>query len=236
MHSFHFDHPIPLVSGDALPPCPAPQDCGEPLCRIDRQHARIAYAASYRAQGLSGATQGCYVRQGLVPMLMRAVAALPEAYTLLIFDAYRPIAVQQALYDQYTATVRTAHPDWDDAHLLAAVDDFVALPVPNLLRPAPHTTGGAVDLTLCRSGVPLDMGTEFDDFTEKANTAWYENAAASASPPRENRRLLYNVMSSAGFVNYEAEWWHYSFGDRLWARTFGKTPIYGYCAYDAGLL
>ena len=37
------------------------------------------------------------------------------------------------------------------------------------------------------------------------------------------------LMTAAGFVNYSEEWWHYSYGDRLWARTFGKTPIYGLC-------
>ena len=35
------------------------------------------------------------------------------------------------------------------------VDDFVALPHPNTARPAPHATGGALDLTLCYRGRPL---------------------------------------------------------------------------------
>ena len=24
-------------------------------------------------------------------------------------------------------------------------------------------------------------------------------------------------MTTAGFTNYPAEWWHYSYGDRMWA-------------------
>ena len=46
---------------------------------------------------------------------------------------------------------------------------------------------------------------------------------------RKNRRLLYHVMSAAGFVNYDGEWWHYSYGDRQWARQTGAEPVYGYC-------
>ena len=115
--------------------------------------------------------------------------------------------------------------------LAAAVDDFVALPHPNTARPAPHATGGALDLTLCYRGRPLPMGTEFDDFTNLAQTAYFETngMAGEAEAFRNTRRLLYNMMTAAGFVNYSEEWWHYSYGDRLWARTFGKTPIYGLC-------
>ena len=115
--------------------------------------------------------------------------------------------------------------------LAAAVDDFVALPPPNPARPAPHATGGALDLTLCYRGRPLPMGTEFDDFTNLAQTAYFETngMAGEAEAFRNTRRLLYNMMTAAGFVNYSEEWWHYSYGDRLWARTFGKTPIYGLC-------
>ena len=33
---------------------------------------------------------------------------------------------------------------------------------------SPHTRGVAVDLTLTKNDIELDMGTDFDDFTEKA--------------------------------------------------------------------
>ena len=38
-----------------------------------------------------------------------------------------------------------------------------------LRKGSPHTTRGiAVDLTLTKNDIELDMGTDFDDFTEKA--------------------------------------------------------------------
>ena len=206
MAGINFYAPVPRVRSESLPACPRPRDNGESLVRIDGLDARIRYAASYRAAGIACAPQGCWVREGVVPLLQQALGLLPEDYSLLIFDAYRPLAVQQALYEEYSALVRRSHPEYTPEQLAAAVDDFVALPHPNPARPAPHATN-------------------------LAQTAYFETngMAGEAEAFRNTRRLLYNMMTAAGFVNYSEEWWHYSYGDRLWARTFGKTPIYGLC-------
>ncbi|MEI3155363.1 MAG: M15 family metallopeptidase [Odoribacter sp.] len=34
---------------------------------------------------------------------------------------------------------------------------------------------------------------------------------------RLNRKALCRLMRSEGFVNYPGEWWHFSYGDRMWA-------------------
>jgi D-alanyl-D-alanine dipeptidase len=69
-------------------------------------------------------------------------------------------------------------------------------------------------------GSELDMGTEFDSFSEEAATAAFEKRPAS--PAAANRRLLFHCMRQAGFENYEAEWWHYMLGDGMWARKTGR--------------
>lgn len=221
--------PIPATYSEALPDCPPPEDNLEALIRIDGKDARIGFAASYHTAGIACAPRSCWVRAGVFALLQRAAGLLPDGYSLLIFDAYRPLAVQQALYDAAAAEVRRLHPAYTPAQVASAVDNFVALPKHDPMRPAPHATGGAVDLTLCLHGTPADMGTAFDDFSPDARTAAWE-----AKPPtprnmtiRDHRRLLYHTMLAAGFVNYSEEWWHYSCGDRLWARTLGKTPFYG---------
>ena len=35
---------------------------------------------------------------------------------------------------------------------------------------------------------------------------------------RANRRLLYWLMIDAGFASNPSEWWHFSFGDQMWAK------------------
>jgi D-alanyl-D-alanine dipeptidase len=65
----------------------------------------------------------------------------------------------------------------------------------------------AVDLTLIEvaTGRELDMGTEFDTFSEAAHTA---NASGQVAA---NRQLLKLAMEREGFTNYDKEWWHFSF-------------------------
>jgi len=97
----------------------------------------------------------------------------------------------------------------------------------NPLSPPPHSTGAAVDLTIRWIGQDhLYMGSIFDDFTSRANTDFYETNIMDHSfsdyEARNNRRLLYWMMSNEGFSNNPTEWWHFSWGDQMWARLQGE--------------
>ncbi|MEJ0059268.1 MAG: M15 family metallopeptidase [Terricaulis sp.] len=79
------------------------------------------------------------------------------------------------------------------------------------MRPAPHATGGAVDLTIVwDDGAPLWMGSLFDDATSLAGTDRFErdtdDFSFSHEEARANRRLLYWLMIEAGFSNHPDEW------------------------------
>lgn len=39
---------------------------------------------------------------------------------------------------------------------------------------------------------------------------------------KDNRKVLCKAMQRAGFVNYPLEWWHFSYGDKMWAAYSGK--------------
>jgi D-alanyl-D-alanine dipeptidase len=88
-----------------------------------------------------------------------------------------------------------------------------------------HQTGAAVDLTLVEideSGSEvreLDMGTKMQEFNARTLT---QNPLVTADQ-RENRELLLKAMEDAGFVNYPEEWWHFSYGERLWAELTGAS-------------
>ncbi|HIR84629.1 MAG TPA: D-alanyl-D-alanine dipeptidase [Candidatus Galloscillospira excrementavium] len=221
--------PIPPYGPEDYRGVPVPAECGEELVDITHLHPRIAYDAAYLRQGLAGALNRCWVRRGVWERLRAAAERLPEGYSLLIFDSLRPLAVQRAIYDQFAARIRARRPGITPAELEAELDGFVALPVKRPERPTPHSTGGAVDLTLCYRGRPLDMGTGFDDLTEKAHTDWYERHPEGEEEPRRNRRRLYHLMDSVGLVSYSCEWWHYAWGERMWAMVRGEAPVYGFC-------
>jgi zinc D-Ala-D-Ala dipeptidase len=116
--------------------------------------------------------------------------ATREGYSLQVYDAYRPVRATLAMVDW---TGRVGRQD-----LLR--DGYIA-------SRSRHNLGLAVDLTLIErsSGRELAMGTLFDTFSAAAHTV---NASGDIA---RNRRLLKRLMEAEGFVNYEKEWWHFSF-------------------------
>ncbi len=109
---------------------------------------------------------------------------------------------------------------------------FVSEPTESPLTPPPHLTGGTVDLTLTLDGIPLSLGTSFDDFSLAARA---DSLEMSPSPARDLRRLLYHAMRAEGFVVLDCEWWHYEYGTRRWAALTGNEPLYGPASLDVRL-
>jgi D-alanyl-D-alanine dipeptidase len=132
-----------------------------------------------------------FLRREAVSALARvARRAADQGLALYIYDAYRPVRATQAMVDWARRTGR------EDLFR----DGYIA-------SRSRHNLGLAVDLTLvdARTGAPLDMGTPFDTFSPSAHTA---NAAGDVLA----RRLrLKRLMEQESFVNYDQEWWHYTF-------------------------
>ena len=101
-----------------------------------------------------------------------------------------------------------------------ALDGYVSDPA-SRTRMAPHTTGGAVDLTLAHEGVALALGTDFDSFDDAAHLLALESVGdddeAHRRVARDLRRLLGQVLTGAGLAPYPLEWWHWSYGEQRWA-------------------
>ena len=110
---------------------------------------------------------------------------------LKIFDGYRPLSVQKKMW--------SIIPD----------ERYVANPK----KGSRHNRGCAVDLTLIDStGNELDMGTKYDDFTEKSHIDFYD----LPDHVIKNRRLLLETMTKFGFTPLQTEWWHFDYKD--WER------------------
>jgi D-alanyl-D-alanine dipeptidase len=155
---------------------------------------------------------------------------------LYFLDAWRPQAVQRYFHDVwFPGWLKARRPDLGGQALTDEVERYWSAPSSGEMSPSPHSTGGAVDLTLIFSATrqPLFMGGMFDDVTESAWTDWFEKSASgsmSDEEARANRRLLYWAMSEAGFANNPTEWWHYSWGDQMRARLTNQPAAhYGAC-------
>ena len=161
-----------------------------------------------------------YGRKEIGHMLMKAQALLPSGTKLLIKECYRPMAVQKKSWDGYTNYLKNKFPSWSEQEIY---NECSKLNAP--LDVAPHTTGGAVDLTLIdEHGQWLEMGTEFNASPLQTADATYTSAKNISEQARTNRKLLISVMTKVGFVNYPTEWWHWSYGDKYWALMTNTSP------------
>lgn len=196
------------------------QDCAEPLDVLPAEISRVE-PHPYQALGAPypGATPHC-LRRGVLQRLIRVQAALQQqrpGWRLQVFDAYRPNAVQQFMVDHTYAAMRAETPHASEAQIWERVYTFWAPPSDDPATPPPHSTGAAIDLTLENAnGEAVDMGTPIDDFTPRAHPDFFRDQPRYADV-QSHRRLLLELMQTEGFVQHPAEWWHFSYGDQLWA-------------------
>ncbi|MGF1515034.1 MAG: M15 family metallopeptidase, partial [Elainellaceae cyanobacterium] len=216
------------------------QDCGEPLVPIPLNCFAVQSPHPYVQRGAPyGVRSPYFLRQGVLERLITAQTALQAqrpGWRLSLFDAYRPIAVQRFMVEETFAeqleasgwgpdlTPQQAQQLWDRVY------QFWALPSGDAATPPPHSTGAAVDLTLVDEvGQPVDMGSPIDEISPRSypdhfapNGASKGAPSGSASDPNHarfhrHRQILNTALSSAGFCRHRQEWWHFSYGDQMWA-------------------
>jgi D-alanyl-D-alanine dipeptidase len=220
-------------------------DCGEPLVPIPPEQFAVETPHPYVAIGAPyGDKSPYYLREGVLARLIQSQRSLQSqhpGWRIQIFDAYRPIAVQQYMVDYaFTQTVKQQGravedlSETDRQAILEQVYQFWATPSPNPATPPPHSTGAAIDVTLVdAAGTPVDMGSPIDElsmrsypdyFAHPPDPEWTEslpgNQILSESDRltiHQNRQRLRQVMTATGFCQHPREWWHFSFGDQLWA-------------------
>jgi len=165
---------------------------------------------------------------GCLPVLRETVASLvngvqerlPKGHTLTIGTGMRTIAMQREIREGFTKEMTEKHPEWSRATLARMLNRMVA-PV-NDVSPAPHTTGGALDVGINGpDGAALDFTSPIEGWD--AAPTYYHKLSEQA---RANRLLLIEAMESVGLTNYVGEWWHWSYGDQGWALRVGSPVAY----------
>ncbi len=128
-----------------------------------------------------------YLRYGTMKKLISVHTALEaDGYTFCIWDAFRPVSAQFRLWEVYPDATYVANP---------------------VTGHSSHSCGSTVDLTLVHlDGSPVEMPTDFDDFSLKADRDYSDCTEQAAA----NARYLENLMTNAGFRPYRGEWWHFS--------------------------
>lgn len=192
--------PAPERARERMAPASADRECalpaGETLVRVEAADPSIRTDVRYAtANNFTGAVLPGYerplalLRPAAAEALARVQARLrPQGVGLKVYDAYRPIRATQAM----VVWAQRSGNEW------VLDQGYVA-------RQSGHNLGNTIDLTLIRleSGDEVEMGTEYDTFSEAAHTL---NATGTVL---ENRMKLVRAMEAEGWVNYDKEWWHF---------------------------
>lgn len=130
----------------------------------------------------------------------KALKKLHPSYSLIIYDAARPMSVQKKMWDAVKGTSKYKY-------------------VSNPNRGGGlHNYGLAVDISIQDSlGQALSMGTKVDHLGVEAHITDENELVHSekmSETERQNRILLRKVMKDAGFHALPSEWWHFNFCSR----------------------
>lgn len=217
-------------------------ECSELLVQIPLELFAVESPHPYEKLGAPyGEHSPYYLRESVVKNLIQAQNYLQEIYPgwyIQIFDAYRPVAVQQFMVD-YSFAQALQQRGLTEAELSLnqrqeiwqSVYEIWAVPSLDEKTPPPHSTGAAVDVTLVDdTGEIVDMGSPIDELSERSHPNYYAHSDhPQAQQYHHNRQLLNEVMLKAGFQRNPREWWHFSYGDQMWAwlNQNGSTARYG---------
>jgi zinc D-Ala-D-Ala dipeptidase len=188
---------VPLIAVMALAVTSLAANAGTPLVDIRSVDPTIIVELRYAGRNnlvgypLYPRGTSALARPEVASGLATAQAFLRRyQFGLKIWDAYRPVAVQEKL--------------WHTSHN----NDYVANP--EIGVGSLHSWGVAVDTTIVDTwNRPVRMPSDFDDFTPAA--MWrYIGPRADV---RAHVHLLQVAMRNAGFWGLRTEWWHFTIAD-----------------------
>ncbi len=124
--------------------------------------------------------------------------SLHPNYSLVIFDAARPLHIQQLMWDSLK---------------MPAPKKYQYLSIPS--EPSLHNYACAVDVSILdlTTGSLLDMGSEYDHFgklSEPMKEKVLLKSGELSEVAYKNRLLLRKVMGTAKYKAITTEWWHFS--------------------------
>ena len=170
------------------------------------------------------------IRKEVLFKLYRIADRLPEGVNLKIYKTFRSRIKMSDNFEEVIAQIVAENPGIGRHEAMKLAKYKTDDPKSSL---GGHETGGAVDVALCNDkGEDHNYGTRFHEY----NDSTFTYSSHITKEQRKNRKKLVKIMKREGFVNFPGEWWHFSYGDRLWAAYKGKRDggIYGSAETDMG--
>jgi D-alanyl-D-alanine dipeptidase len=161
---------------------------------------KYATKDNFLHKNLYGNLKNGYLQKEIAVKLAAAQKKLKEKYpfySLVLFDAARPLSIQQTMWNELQVPEKNKI-------------KYVSNPEVGSL----HNFGCAVDVSIINEeGWEMDMGTPYDYFGELGHPAAEPRMIQEGKlswRQFENRKLLREVMTEAGFTIITTEWWHFN--------------------------
>jgi D-alanyl-D-alanine dipeptidase len=136
----------------------------------------------------------------------RYLKTIRPELSLIVFDAARPMSIQQKMWDKVKNTSKYYYVS-NPAH-----------------GGGMHNYGMAVDISLCKlNGDTINMGTKVDYMGDAAHIDNEDKLVVQHKIDEQalqNRRLLRRVMKHAGWRPLPTEWWHFNLCSRDEAKKY----------------
>ncbi|WP_342597849.1 M15 family metallopeptidase [Cyanobacterium aponinum UTEX 3222] len=222
-------------------------ECGEPLMQIPEQDFYLETPSAYARLGADYQGKSPYfLRAGVLDKLLIAKEELKKInphWKIRIFDAYRPVSIQKFMVEYTFNSIckeREINVDIlgeeEKEKIYQEVFKIWAIPSDNPLTPPPHSTGGAIDLTIMdENKQSIPMGGEIDELSLVSLPDYYLNARDEPEKTyHQHRQILLQIMTKAGFHRHREEWWHFSYGDQMWAWLENEANPQSHCIAKYG--
>ena len=179
-------------------------------------HVSLMYsrADNFTGKVLYTDLREAYIHPLAAEPLRKAQAELQRlhpGWSLMIYDATRPMSIQQKMWDVVKNTPKNIY-------------------VSNPARGGGlHNYGFALDITICdENGDSIPMGTKIDYMGKLAHPEYEDyflRQGKLSNEAVENRKLLREVMAAGGYKVLRTEWWHFNLKTRRQVLAEGRKPV-----------
>jgi len=204
------------------------KDSGEELVDLlDINNPRLIPLSSFDKKYENTYEGWSKVRVGVYQKLLKMLDSLPDNIGIAYFEGFRTLSKQKEYFDKKFLEISQVISNENQAYL--ETTKHVSPFIDNIPT---HATGAAIDMTLFSVNVNSDKKSLLDmgkfDVIFGHNDQQETFSINTTGLQKENRLLLLNAAIKAGLANYGFEWWHYSYGDKMYAFVY-KEPyaIYG---------
>jgi len=184
------------------------------------------------------------LRKSVLESLIAAQTKLSQqrpGWKIKLFDALRPNEVQAFMFARAMQEIAVKSglsldiiSDEKREEIKTAASEFWGIPSEDPATPPPHSTGAAIDCTLCdENGNEVEMGSPIDELSERSLPDYFAGACDEiGKAAHANRSFLCQIMETEGFTRLPQEWWHFSKGDQVAAWITGRDfAVYGRAAH-----